>query len=60
MHGVATKYLQSYLNWFRFKEKYKDTEIITKMINSALDSTGHMNFRNIETKYEILLNPQSI
>ena len=60
MHGVATKYLQSYLNWFRFKEKYKDTEIITKMINSALDSTGHMNFRNIEAEYEILLNPQSI
>ena len=60
MHGVATKYLQSYLNWFRFKEKYKGVEIITKMINSALDSTGRMKFRNIEAEYEILLKPQSI
>jgi len=60
MHGVATKYLQSYLNWFRFKEKYKGAEIITKMINSALDSTGRIKFRNIDAEYEILLNPQRI
>lgn len=58
MHGVATKYLQSYLNWFRYREKYKGLEIITKMINSALDPRGLMKFGNIDAEYEKLLKPQ--
>jgi len=59
-HGVATKYLQDYLNWFRMNETFKNTEIIIgKFIDSALCSTGLLNYRNIESDYAKLLISQN-
>ena len=60
MHGVATKYLQNYLNWFRFKEKFKGVDIIRKMIDSALDPSGQMRYQNIEMEYALLIKSQNI
>ena len=59
MHGVATKYLQNYLNWFRLKEKFKGADIIMETINSAIDPTGHMIFQNIEIEYAMLMQSQN-
>ncbi len=60
LHGVATKYLQDYLSWFRFKEKFKGGDMIKEIIKSALDPTGLERFRNIENEYGLLLQPQNI
>lgn len=61
MHGVATKYLQNYLNWFRVKEKYKEVDIIEKVIQAALDTTANERFINIERSYlEFIKKPQKI
>lgn len=60
MHGVATKYLQNYLNWFRFKEKFKGVDIIRRMIDSALDPSGQMRYQNIEMEYALLIKSQNI
>ncbi len=60
LHGVATKYLQNYLNWFRFKEIYKGIDIIREMIKSALDPTGYLKYQNIESNYAILIETQNI
>ncbi len=55
MHGVATKYLQNYLNWFRLTEKFNDFNIIKKMVDSAISTTAVQKFRNIEISYLNLL-----
>lgn len=59
LHGVATRYLQNYLNWFRLKEKFKGTVIMNKMVDSALDPTAHLKFLNIDYNYNKLLESQS-
>ncbi len=33
--GVATKYLQNYMNWFRYKEKYKTTNYLKEVIKTT-------------------------
>ena len=60
MHGVATKYLQNYLNWFRIKEKYKEVNIIEKVIESALDTTANKRFTSIKDEYlKLTTRPQN-
>jgi len=59
LHGVATRYLQNYLNWFRLKEKFKGFVIINKMVDSALDPTAHLKFLNIDYNYSKLLISKS-
>ena len=59
LHGVATRYLQNYLNWFRLKEKFKGSVIINKMVDSALDPTAHLKFLNIDYNYNKLLISKS-
>lgn len=39
LYGVATKYLQNYLNWYRFKEKFKTKDYMIKMIELSLVNT---------------------
>lgn len=39
-NGVATKYLQNYLNWFRFKEKFKSHNYMKQIISSSLVNTN--------------------
>ncbi len=56
MHGVATKYLQNYLYWFRINEKFKEIDIIHKAITSALDTRGLLKWKNIELAYNELLH----
>jgi transposase-like protein len=56
-YGVATKYLQNYLNWFVFLEKVKKVNDkyseLTKTIFENMDTIS--TFRNIKWKYENLL-----
>lgn len=60
LHGVATRYLQNYLNWFRLKEKFKSSVFIDKMVYSALDPLAHLKFLNIDCSYNKLLESKSI
>lgn len=60
LHGVATRYLQNYLNWFRLKEKFKGSVFMNKMVFSALDPSAHLKFLNIDCNYNKLLESQSI
>ncbi len=39
LYGVAAKYLQNYLNWFRFKEKFKNRSYIKEVITASLTNT---------------------
>jgi transposase-like protein len=50
--GVATKYLQQYLNWFRFVETFKNKNFYEEIIrNSILDTNSWKRFKNIEKYY---------
>ena len=40
LYGVSTKYLQNYLNWFRYKEKFKKTDYMIKLIELSLNNTS--------------------
>lgn len=40
LYGVSTKYLQNYLNWFRFKEKFKKTDYMKKVVVLSLANTN--------------------
>jgi len=55
--GVATKYLQNYMNWFHVKEKFKPSEFIKKVIElSTVNTLARNDYRNIERKYKLLMN----
>lgn len=50
--GVATKYLQNYMNWFHLKEKYKTSEFIEKIIELSVSNVRAIkDYRNIEKNY---------
>lgn len=58
--GVATKYLQQYLNWYRIKEKLKHrndklNEFIHKV---AEDINAQQKYLTIEDRYQKLLSTQ--
>ena len=39
LYGVSTKYLQNYLNWFRYKEKFKKVDYMIKLRELSLENT---------------------
>lgn len=50
--GVATKYLQNYMNWFHIKEKFETSQYIEKVIEfSATNISGRKNYKEINNKY---------
>lgn len=52
--GVATKYLQNYLNWFKFKQLLKKTteKLNTFLYKSFFENTAWTKFKSIEENYE--------
>ncbi len=40
LYGVATKYLQNYLLWFKFMEEYKDTDYMKSVVTIGIDNTN--------------------
>ena len=56
-YGVATKYLQNYLNWFVFLEKVKKvSDKYSELIKTMFENMSTIStFRNIQLKYENLL-----
>ena len=58
--GVSTKYLQQYLNWYRIKEKIKNSNdklnvFVTKI---SEDINAYQNYQNIELRYQKLISTQ--
>lgn len=55
--GVSTKYLQKYLNWFKAKEKLKQSnEFLKDFTNLSLeDNSTYKRFRLINQNYQDLL-----
>jgi hypothetical protein len=56
-YGVATKYLQNYLNWFVFLEKVKKvSDKYSELIKTMFENMNTIStFRNIQVKYKNLL-----
>jgi transposase-like protein len=55
--GVATKYLQNYMNWFHIKEKYTTSEFINKIVEVSVSNTiAKEEYRNIVENYNTLKN----
>ena len=49
LHGVATKYLQNYMNLFHIKEKYKTSEFMDNIIElSTVNTNAIKNYRGIK------------
>ncbi len=40
MYGVASKYLQNYLFWFKFMEEYKNTDYMKSVVSLGIDNTN--------------------
>jgi len=59
--GVATKYLQQYLDWYRVKEILKDSREVVKEFSkrAAQDAGAYQRYKDIPIKYEMLLSSQS-
>ncbi len=54
--GVASKYLQGYMNWFHVKEKFTESEFIDRIIElSAVNTDAARNYKNIEKNYADLI-----
>ena len=60
-YGVATKYLERYLNWFVFLEKTKNAiNPIQDLHKNLVSNTNAINhYKLIETRYEKLIFLQS-
>ena len=54
LHGVATKYLQNYLFWFKFKEKYKGDDYMKSVISISLENTNARS-EYLRTKNQIFI-----
>ena len=59
--GVATKYLQNYLNWFRVKEQLKNSrDMLQDFVPKMMESNIAMEkYHSIVTRYEKLISKQS-
>jgi len=59
-NGVATKYLNQYLNWFIFLEKVKksSTQTLDLVKNAITNASTIKTYRSIRDKYNILIIPQ--
>jgi transposase-like protein len=57
-NGVSTKYLQKYLNWFKAKEKLKDSKnYLLEFTEKSLESNYSKDtYKKITLKYEELMN----
>ena len=55
--GVSTKYLQKYLNWFKAKERLKESkDFLKEFANKSLEDTTACNrYRLINQGYEELI-----
>ncbi len=51
-HGVSTKYLDNYLNWFRFRLLFKSSKIEEMVEFSLLDKESYPRFKNLFKTYE--------
>lgn len=58
--GVSTKYLQQYLNWYRFKEKIKHrNDKLNAFVDKVTqDITAYQKYKNIELQYQKLISTQ--
>lgn len=58
--GVAPKYLQQYLDWYRVKEILKDSTEVVKEFSkrAALDTEAYQKHKDIPIKYKMLLSSQ--
>lgn len=58
--GVATKYLQQYLNWFRIKEVLKESKNKVRDLAqmSARDISAYNRFRDIQNQYQMIISSQ--
>src|SRR5690606_13462179 len=58
--GVATKYLQQYLNWFRIKEALKESKHKVRDLAqmTARDISAYNRFRNIQNQYQMIISSQ--
>jgi len=59
--GVATKYLQNYLNWFRIKEQLKNSrDMLRDFVPKTMESNSAMEkYHGIGTRYEMLISTQN-
>ena len=59
--GVSTKYLQQYLNWFRIKERLKESkQFLTDFTKiSVQDISAYERYVDIDRRYQIILSTQS-
>ncbi|OFX59835.1 MAG: hypothetical protein A2046_06245 [Bacteroidetes bacterium GWA2_30_7] len=57
-HGVSTKFLQNYMNWFRLKETTKKSkEVVLEFYTKSIqDSKAWLRFKNIPNRYKSLVN----
>jgi transposase-like protein len=56
--GVSTKYLQQYLNWYRFKEKIKNRndKLKTFTQKTSEDISAYQKYKEINSCYEKLIS----
>ena len=40
LFGVASKYLQNYLSWFKFMEEYKTTDYMKSIVTLGIENTN--------------------
>lgn len=59
--GVATKYLQGYMDWFRVKEKFKDSGgLLRNLVMLTVQDTGtRQRYREIGLRHQILISTQT-
>jgi len=55
-YGVSTKYLQNYLNWFRYKEKFKNIDYMVKLTELSLLNTNARVEYLESVKNNVILN----
>ena len=61
-HGVSTKFLQNYMNWFRLKTKIKESaqKLRVMLYRSLSDVRAWLTFLNREKKYELWITIHTI
>ncbi len=57
--GVATKYIQSYANWFKYKEDAKKNRLEDFLSSALKNKNGWKVFANIEKIYKKFINNHS-
>jgi hypothetical protein len=56
LNGMATKYLQNYMNWSYVKEKFKENGFVGKIIEiSTSNISAVKNYGRIQQRHQMLL-----